>query len=311
MELLNKYKNGNCTVEIYSDGTRIIEWPDGEEMKLDFPLNIDIRLMTKCDFGYNPTTGKSVCSFCHESARTDGKECDYNALYEQLKDLPAGMELAVGLNDISSSNLIEFLYKCRDTGWIVNGTINQGALAKKSNIDILEQLIKFNALKGVGISYRPRMPKIPQAVLNNPNTVIHVIAGIDDFEGVKSLANQGVKKILVLGEKDFGFNKGNVDLTSESHKEWKARIMELGKVFDIISFDNLALEQLDIKSKLPDSTWQEFYQGEHSFYINAVDQYFAPSSRSNFLKKGFGETNLFDYFKMLESQLINVRDISH
>ena len=60
MELLNKYKNGNCTIEIYSDGTRIIEWPDGEEMKLDFPLNIDIRLMTKCDFGYNPTTGKSV-----------------------------------------------------------------------------------------------------------------------------------------------------------------------------------------------------------------------------------------------------------
>ena len=87
--------------------------------------------------------------------------------------------------------------------------------------------------------------------------------------------------------------------------------MELAKAFDIISFDNLALEQLDIKSKLPDSMWQEFYQGEHSFYINAVDQYFAPSSRSNLLKKGFGETNLFDYFKMLESQLINVRDISN
>ena len=310
MELLNKYKNGNCTIEIYSDGTRIIEWPDGEEMKLDFPLNIDIRLMTKCDFGYNPTTGKSVCSFCHESARTDGKECDYDQLLSQLKHLPAGMELAIGINDFTEG-LEFFLGRCKAYGFIVNGTVNQGALAKKSNREWLARLISDNLLKGVGVSYRPRMPKIPQAVLNNPNTVIHVIAGIDDFEGVKSLANQGVKKILVLGEKDFGFNKGNVDLTSESHKEWKARIMELGKAFDIISFDNLALEQLDIKSKLPDSTWQEFYQGEHSFYINAVDQYFAPSSRSNLLKKGFGETNLFDYFKMLESQLINVRDISH
>lgn len=310
MELLNKYKNGNCTVEIYSDGTRIIEWPDGEEMKLDFPLNIDIRLMTKCDFGYNPTTGKSVCSFCHESARTDGKECDYDQLLSQLKHLPAGMELAIGINDFTEG-LEFFLGRCKAYGFIVNGTVNQGALAKKSNREWLARLISNNLLKGVGVSYRPRMPDIPKEVIEYQNTVLHVIAGIDDFEGVKSLANQGVKKVLVLGEKDFGFNKGNVNLSSESHKEWKARIMELGKVFDIISFDNLALEQLDIKSKLPDSTWQEFYQGEHSFYINAVDQYFAPSSRSNLLKKGFGETNLFDYFKMLESQLINVRDISH
>lgn len=310
MELLNKYKNGNCTIEIYSDGTRIIEWPDGEEMKLEFPLNIDIRLMTKCDFGYNPTTGKSVCSFCHESARTDGKECDYDQLLSQLKHLPAGMELAIGINDFTEG-LEFFLGRCKAYGFIVNGTVNQGALAKKSNREWLARLISNNLLKGVGVSYRPRMPDIPKEVIEYPNTVLHVIAGIDDFEGVKNLANQGVKKILVLGEKDFGFNKGNVNLSSESHKEWKARIMELAKAFDIISFDNLALEQLDIKSKLPDSMWKEFYQGEHSFYINAVDQYFAPSSRSNLLKKGFGETNLFDYFKMLESQLINVRDISN
>lgn len=73
MKLLNKYNNGNCTIEIYSDGTRITEWPDNEPLKLEYPLNVDIRLMTKCPYGLNPKTGKAVCSFCHESATRDGK----------------------------------------------------------------------------------------------------------------------------------------------------------------------------------------------------------------------------------------------
>lgn len=309
MELLNKYQNGNATVEIYQDGTRIIEWDDNEELTLDFPLNIDIRLMTKCDFGFNPTTGKSVCTFCHESARTDGEECDYDNLFKILEeaDLPKGIELAIGVNDLTV-NLIEFVYKCSDKGWIINGTINQGALAKKVNQDILKQLIEFNGLKGVGISYRPKMPKMPKWLLDYDNTVVHTIAGIDDFEEVKKLADQGVKKILVLGEKNFGFNRGKVDLTSQSHVTWRTRVMELTEVFDVVSFDNLALYQLQIKDKLKPEHWEEFYQGEHSFYINAVDKYFAPSSRSSLYIKKFGEISLRDYFKFLENQTINIKD---
>lgn len=309
MELLNKYQNGNATVEIYQDGTRIIEWDDNEELTLDFPLNIDIRLMTKCDFGFNPTTGKSVCTFCHESARTDGEECDYLALIQVLKEanLPAGIELAIGMNDLTVG-LIQFLFTCKNNGWIVNGTINQGALAKKSNQAILQRLISSYLLKGVGISFRPRMPKMPKWLLDYDNTVVHTIAGIDDFEEVKKLADQGVKKILVLGEKNFGFNRGKVDLTSQSHVTWRTRIMELTEVFDVVSFDNLALYQLQIKDKLKPEHWKEFYQGEHSFYINAVDKYFAPSSRSSLYIKKFGEISLRDYFKFLENQTINIKD---
>lgn len=73
MKLLHKYQNGNATIELFSDGTRVTEWPDNESLKLDYPLNVDIRLMTKCPYGLNPRTGKAVCSFCHESATTDGK----------------------------------------------------------------------------------------------------------------------------------------------------------------------------------------------------------------------------------------------
>lgn len=312
MKLLNTYQNGNATVEIFSDGTRTIEWKDGEELDLDFPLNIDIRLMTKCDFGYNPTTGKSVCSFCHESARTDGEECDYQALLEVLTEanLPAGIELAIGMNDITTG-LISFLQSCKSYGWIVNGTINQGALAKRGSQTKLRTLIDNDLLKGVGISFRPKMPKMPKWLLEYNNTVVHVIAGIDDFKEVAKLAEQGVKKVLVLGEKDFGFNAGRVNLKSNSHKEWKSKIMLLSYYFDVLSFDNLALEQLAIKSKLKQETWDEFYQGEHSFYINAVGKYFAPSSRSAILNIPFGKTGLREYFKMLENQIINVRDTTN
>lgn len=64
-----------------------------------------------------------------------------------------------------------------------------------------------------------------------------------------------------------------------------------------MSFDNLALEQLKIKRFfLDEKEWNTTYQGEHSFYINAVDGYFAPSSRS-YYKVGFDKTIIQDFFK--------------
>lgn len=310
--LLYRYNNGNALIEIYDDGTRTTEWPDGEELKLDYPLNIDIRLMTKCAFGYNPTTGKSVCSFCHESARTDGQECDYDELLNMLQSsgLPKGVELAIGMNEITDG-LEKFLENCYQNGWIVNGTINQGTLAKRGTQERLKTLIDKKHLKGVGISFRPKMPKMPQWLLDYSNTVVHVITGIDNFKDVFDLHQQGVKKILVLGEKDFGFNQGKVNLTSDSHQQWKKDIMLLTRVFDVVSFDNLALVQLSVKDKIPHDMWEEFYQGEHSFYINAVEQVFAPSSRSALHIKKWNDISLKDYFHFLEEQAelkLNLRE---
>ena len=88
-----EYQNGNSTVELFNDGTRIINFEGN--LKLDYPLNIDIRVSTACSLGFNPKTNKATCEFCHESARTDGKECDYNELKKMLKGLPKGIELAI------------------------------------------------------------------------------------------------------------------------------------------------------------------------------------------------------------------------
>jgi hypothetical protein len=251
---------------------------------------------TKCAFGFNPKTGKAVCDFCHESARTDGNECDYQSLQNKLIGLPKGIELAVGANQLTQG-LYDFINWCDGNGYVVNLTLNQGHI--KRDQEMVKKCYSTGIIKGLGISYRSSLKwDIPQFVLDNPNTVFHVIAGIDDVNEVLSLKDKGVKKILVLGEKNFGFNEGKVDLTTKKHKEWLWFISKLFHTFDVTSFDNLGLEQLRIKRFFNNEMWDEFNQGEHSFYINAVDNYFAPSSRSN-NKTNWNEVSIEDYFKQL------------
>jgi hypothetical protein len=289
-----RYKNGNALIAIENDGSRVIEYED--TLSLDYPLNIDIRVSTQCSFGLNPINGKSFCSFCHESATTNGQECDYNALKEKLDDLPAGIELAIGANNLTD-NLYEFLIWAKFKNYICNLTINQGHLRR--DLFLLNQLMTYGYIKGLGVSYRSSLKwDVPFEVLDYENTVFHVIAGIDSIKDVMELKEKGVRKVLVLGEKDFGFNKGKVDLTTRVHKEWLWWVHKLLSIFDVVSFDNLALEQLRIRRFFSDTNWETFNQGEHSFYINAVDGYFAPSSRSA-EKQGWNCTDVKKYFKSL------------
>jgi hypothetical protein len=294
--MLRKYNNGNATISVDNDGSRVIEY--NGTLSLDFPLNIDIRVSTQCSFGYNPKTGKAFCDFCHESARTDGSECDYDSLRDKLTGLPKGIELAIGANQFTAG-LYEFILWCSLQDYIVNLTVNQGHLKRDS--EGLRHIIECGFIKGLGVSYRSSLKwDVPQFILDYENTVFHVIAGIDSFHDVEALAKNGVKKILVLGEKDFGFNQGKVDLTTRSHKEWFWWIRNMFNVFDVVSFDNLALEQLKISRFFSDKNWEVFNQGEHSFYINAVDKYYAPSSRSN-MKSHWDICSVPDYFKILKN----------
>lgn len=293
MAPLREWQNGNALVRLFDDGTRIIDCPE-EALRLEWPLNIDVRVSTRCAFGLNPATGKAVCSFCHESARTDGEECDYYGLAGVLREVPAGTEIAIGMNHWSAG-FQEFLEVCADRGLICNVTVNQGMLHTYNAR--LQHMVKEGLVHGVGVSYREGMKDVPSWLLDYPNTVVHVIAGIDQIDDVLELSGKGVKKVLVLGEKDFGFNAGRVDLRSRRHRDWLIYLPELFKSFKVVSFDNLALEQTKPQRFLAQDQWKSLYQGEHSFYINAVDRTFSPSSRSP-EKVPYGSVR--DYFAALE-----------
>lgn len=293
-----QYRNGNADITLYDDGTRIIE-TDDSILKLDTPLNIDIRVSKRCPYGYNADKGVSICGFCHESATVDGDVCDYDKLLDVIKvaDLPKGTELAIGANQISD-DFIEFVKDLYNLGFIVNVTVNERYLTDGGDKN-LKKIMQY--IKGLGISFRTLdgCMNLPKWISDYSNTVIHVICGIDNLKDVCKL-HRKYHKILVLGEKDFGFNTNKVDLNSKSHIEWDIHIMKLTKLFNIVSFDNLALEQLHIKDKISKDEYETFYQGEHSMYINAVDEYYAPSSRTLDNIKKFDDITLRDYFKMKE-----------
>ena len=101
-KLLNEYKNGNATVQIFEDGTRITEWPDDEKINLDFPLSIDFKITNWCD---------QMCPMCHEMSNPEGKHGDIMNL-DFIDSLKAGTEIAIGGGKVTSHpQLKEFLQK--------------------------------------------------------------------------------------------------------------------------------------------------------------------------------------------------------
>lgn len=55
MNLLGKYPNGNYTVHIYDDGTKIRE-NDLDFFAPEYPESMDIKITNSCD---------RMCPFCH------------------------------------------------------------------------------------------------------------------------------------------------------------------------------------------------------------------------------------------------------
>ena len=295
--MLIEYKNGNATVSLYEDGTRVVQ-TDDDYLQLDQPLNIDIRLLNRCSNGYNPITGRAICAYCHEYATTNGNECDYELLKTKLEHLHSGIELALGGNDMTCG-LIEFIQWGNSKGFIMNMTVNQLHLIPFG--PTLKELMEGGLIKGLGISYRKGFNiKIDPFFINYPNSVLHHIVGIDTVEEV---LNTPFNKVLILGyKKEVGLGESYYSNYSQQIEEgirkWQ---MYLPKLFGkkLISFDNLAIEQLQVDRFFTPEDWNTFYQQEHSMYINAVDAYYAPSSRAKQGLINWDDMDLKTYYQSL------------
>lgn len=271
-KLLNKYKNGNATIEIYDDGTREIEWPSSEELSLEFPLSIDLCITNYCTRG---------CLWCYNNSNSQGKHADIMNL-KFIDSIPAGVEIAIGGGSATSHpDLVPFLEKLKNKGLLANLTVNQGELIE--HIGLINSLIEDELIHGLGVSYTE-----PQDLIYNnmaqPNMVVHLIAGIHGKEVLDYLSKFNLK-VLILGYKSLGrgyYYKDAMDGEIEKKIEWlDEHIQEYFDKFECISFDNLALEQLNIKNKLSKEEWEEFYQGDDgkiSFYVDAVNEKISKSS---------------------------------
>ena len=274
IKLLNTYINGNVKVSIYSDGTKIQEWSDDETPNPIYPNSMDIKITNKCDLG---------CPFCHEMSVPNGDHADLNKLINLLKDLPAGTELAIGGgNPLAHCDLDLFLSKCKELQFIPSITVNGKHLYDNYNyINQLNNLIDNNLVYGIGISIADDFDfSILSKIHKLDNIVFHVIAGVNNITILDKIKESLVKKVLILGYKPFGRGLNFHDSLLLNLLSWERGIeYYLGKLH--ISFDNLAITQLNIKNIFPEDIWKRLYMGDDgqfTMYIDAVNWEYSISS---------------------------------
>lgn len=279
MKLLGIYKNGNFTTKIFSDGTKVRETED-DEFKAVFAENMDIKISNYCDMG---------CKFCHEGSTRNGKHGDI--LNEKFIDtLHPYQEVALGGGDATSHpDLIPFLQKLKDKKVIVNMTVNQKHFEQKQ--ELIKRLVDEKLIYGIGVSLVNPTDEFISLVQQYPNAVIHVINGVLRPSDVKALSDKNLK-MLILGYKHL--RRGN-EWYSEEHENivskqmWlKENLADIINHFKVVSFDNLAIEQLNVQRLMSKEEWDEFYMGDDgtmTYYIDMVDRKFARSSTANFDKR--------------------------
>ena len=286
MNLIGKYQNGNYTVSIFDDGTKIRE-NDLDFFEAEFPESMDLKITNKCHNG---------CAFCHENSTRDGKHGDIMSP-SFIDKLHPYTEIAIGGgNPLEHPDLVPFLKKLKTLKMIPSMTIRQNDFM--DNLELITELIDKKLIYGLGISLvSTKQDGFIEAVQKFPNAVIHVINGIVTLDELEMLAYHNLK-ILILGYKEVRRGKDLFysDLATQS---W---IMQLRKEtydmlpqiigcrwFDVVSFDNLAIKQLNPQRLMSKEKWDEMYMGSDgidgemtsaSMFIDMVEQQFAKNSCS-------------------------------
>lgn len=270
--IINKYINGSYEISIFNDGTLIRKELDDKKI-VEHPTSIDLKITNFCDLNL-------YCKWCHENSDKSGKHAILEDYYFILEQLPFGSELAIGGgNPLDHPNLITFLEKAKKEGIICNITVNELHLKKFKNL--ITKLVNEDLIKGLGITYSGKQKKELEyfSKLTN-NLVFHVIMGVHELSCLDEIQKYS-NKVLILGYKQFRKGKDFYSEEVENKKyKWYTRLpIYFNKM--VLSFDNLAIEQLKLKRWLTNESWGEFYMGDDStftMYIDAVENKFAGSS---------------------------------
>lgn len=272
-KVLDYYVNGNYNVMIMENGTKI-RFTNAEEFRPAFAESHDICITKECDGG---------CSFCYEGCSPMGKHAELDQPF--FNTFHHGTEIAINGNDLTHPGLINFLDRMKKQRVIVNMTVNQKHFEK--NFDKLKEWSDKELIRGLGISLVNPTEEFNEMVRQFPNAIIHVINGVVTIPQLKMLADNNFK-LLILGYKKlqrgkdyYEANSSLVTILQEEMKNYLFSEIIPQNWFGIISFDNLALEQLDVHEHVDEATWNKTYLGEDghfSFYIDAVTGTFARNS---------------------------------
>ena len=288
--ILARYDNGNCTVTLYDDGTKVREWPDGSVPEPSFPESVDLKITNTCDLG---------CAWCHESAIKKEDHASLDRMLSAVRGLPRGVEIAIGGGNPLDYPLLEnLLSEFKRLGLVSNMTVHGNHAFSQS--EYLKTLQDARLLHGVGISGPSQYNMMRINDMLPANSVLHAIVGVDDpFEILKTEGSP----VLVLGYKTYGrggiYQKGEISNLGK----WKYFIGAILRDSKSVSFDNLALTQLRIRDLVDDSTWSKHYMGDDgrfTMYFDAVKNQYAVSSTRD--RQDAGEMTIPEMFREVIGQ---------
>lgn len=268
------YKNGNYTVMLNLNNGSKMRFNDLDNLTPDHAESIDITISKYCEMG---------CQFCYAGCSKNGEHADIMSP-SFIDNLPPYTELALNGNEPLHPELVPFLEKCKSLKLVPSITVNQTTFMK--NIDLLKKLSDDKMIYGLGVSLTNASDSFIKAVQQFPNAVIHVVNGIVNTGQLYVLSNKGLK-ILILGYKTvgrgveyYGHNALRVEVNKCSlYNNLEDIVNE--NWFDVVSFDNLALEQLKVKRLMSEDEYQRFYcgdDGQYTFYADMVDKKFYKNS---------------------------------
>ncbi len=298
MKRLYTYQNGNTTTTIYDDGTKTHFTMD-DEFEFEFPESHDISISQCCDNG---------CEWCYYGCSPTGKHAQLLG-WRFFGSMRPYTEIAINLQRPLHPDLGRFLFLMNSHHIICNVTINQNHFMDDEIRRQLDVWVRQGFVKGIGISLTdPTQDGFIDEVKKYSNTVIHVIAGVTPWEDIQYLMGHGLK-LLILGYKKTGRGKKYYDglfipiITQMKYLE--GGLDEVINGFKVVSFDNLAIEQLHIRDRLSDKEWDMFYGGDDgtvTFFIDLVKGVFARNSLSQ-ITYPIGDKTIDEMFEIIKEEI--------
>ena len=290
MAVLAKYTNGNYRVLILDDGTKI-RVNSGESFAPTRFESADIKITNQCLHN---------CPYCHEASSPTGAHADFARYKSFLDSIHPYTELAIGGgNPLLHPEFDSFLEYCKERQFIPSITVNWRDLIQQR--ERIQKLTQEKLIYGVGVSMpapNERLSPEDEEVLKDalaelPTAICHLILGIHTLDYIQRLAQRFYSpQVLLLGFKPIrrGLEykqhrdkviQNNIDEVKFFFQdEYDYIIQELN--LESVSFDNLALEQLELlelfRSKDP-----EYYmgdEGQFTMFVDLVKGEYAVSSTS-------------------------------
>ena len=201
--------------------------------------------------------------------------------------------------------LEELLVFLKGKSIITNITVNQKQL--KDNFDKIKDFQERGLLYGIGVSLTDANDELVEMMSKLNNTVLHTICGILSENDINILKNKNIK-LLILGYKDLGrgvsWKKNNPNEFERNRSYLYDTLPKMAEMFNVVSFDNLSLKQLDVRRLLTDKEWEEFYMGDDgnfTFYADLVKNEFAMNSLSQ-ERKPIGNLDVHEMFSAIRNK---------